>query len=42
MEHVSVKLGKQLLQRIEEAAEERGINRSEKIRSDLNRVYFED
>jgi metal-responsive CopG/Arc/MetJ family transcriptional regulator len=42
MEHVSVKLGGKLLQKIDDAAENRDITRSEKIRSDLNQKYFED
>lgn len=40
MEHVSVKLGEKLIEKIDEAAEERDITRSEKIRSDLNHKYF--
>lgn len=40
MKHVSVKLGEKLLDKIEDAAEERDITRSEKIRSDLNQKYF--
>jgi len=42
MEHVSVKLGGELISEIDEAADKRGITRSEKIRSDLNQKYFED
>lgn len=42
MEHVSIKLGTQLLNKIDSAAEERDVSRSEKIRSDLNQKYFED
>jgi len=42
MEHVSVKLGTQLLEKIDDAADQRDVSRSEKIRSDLNQKYFED
>jgi len=42
MESLTVRLGTKLLDRIEDAADQRDISRSEKIRSDLNQKYFED
>jgi len=41
MEHVSVKLGTKLLEKIDQAAQQRDVSRSEKIRSDLNQQYFD-
>jgi len=42
MEALTVRLGTQLLEKIDEAADQRDVSRSEKIRSDLNQKYFED
>lgn len=42
MNSESVRLPDKLNTMIEEAAEERGISKSEKIRSDLMQIYFED
>jgi len=42
MDSESVRLPDKLSTKIEQAANERGISKSEKIRSDLMQIYFED
>jgi len=42
MDALNVKVPEQLKQKIEEKADERGVSKSEKVRSDLMQIYFED
>lgn len=41
MKRVTFNASEELIKRIEEKAEKRGISRAEKIRSDLNEEYFD-
>jgi len=42
MKDLGVKIPEPLHQKITDAAEQRGISKSEKVRADLMQIYFED